>query len=122
MKFIPSLLALVAASAVSTSAFATHRYQCDVEAEITNTSRLARLDDSAIFASPNGPVKDDVEVVAAIKITAVNADCRALKKGESLMLHVKKELQEKYTVSNKLKLTYQNMGDVNASKISWTVR
>ncbi len=116
------LLSILSLALLGSSAFASHRISCQVEAEILAVNDLGRL---------NGSVKtfqdgsQDKEQTVRIKITKILKDDSfsgsCIKEGTKLTLHVKEDEQDDYKKGNNLTLDYQNMGDSVHNLTSWDV-
>jgi len=119
-----AVLAL-AVSLAGAKALASHNIRCELEAEVVEVARLARLNGVVqIFRvrSSSSP-KNHVETVT-LRVTKVGKShgCSRFPVGSKRILAVAKRQFGHFEKGQRWVLSYHNQGDVMASRISWKVK
>ena len=114
---------------LSTFAFGSHYFQCDLSAEVIKTTNLNRLDGTSARRGEKGDpvpkVRDHEQTITleAVKILSSSgiSGC-GISAGDKVTLIVKKNQLDKYKKGDLLTLRYTNFGDSFGSKVTWTVK
>jgi hypothetical protein len=124
MKF---LLAVVLLG--SLNSYASHFVACELKAEVVQVKAFNRINDSVTFRRRFSPTvgsgidersKQITFTVTEITEQTGTTKCR-LSKDQEITLSVKANEAARFVANQKLKLSFQNVGDSLGSKISWDV-